>query len=41
MKKSEVVSLAIGHFDIYFGNHYEEVVRRQLDFLKKHLTGAL
>ena len=41
MERSEVVSLAIGHFDIYFANHYEEVVRRQLGFLKKHLAGAL
>jgi len=41
MKNSEVVSLAIGHFDIYFGKHYEEAVRRQVDFLKKHLTGAV
>lgn len=38
MRNSEVVSLAIGHFDIYFGKHFEEVVQKQIGFLKKHLT---
>lgn len=40
MKNSEVISLPIGHFDIYLGEHYEMAVQRQIDFLKKHLTGA-
>lgn len=40
MKNSEVISLPIGHFDIYLGKHYEMAVQRQIDFLKKHLTGA-
>lgn len=41
MKNSEVVPLPIGHFDIYLGEHHEQAVRRQVDFLKKHLTGAI
>ena len=41
MKNSEVVSLAVGHFDMYFGRHYEVAVRRQVDFLKKHLKGSV
>jgi pimeloyl-ACP methyl ester carboxylesterase len=40
MKNSGVVSLPIGHFDIYLGEHYEQAVRRQVDFLKKHLAGG-
>jgi pimeloyl-ACP methyl ester carboxylesterase len=40
MKNSEVISLPIGHFDIYLGEHYEMAVQRQIDFLKKHLTGV-
>jgi fermentation-respiration switch protein FrsA (DUF1100 family) len=38
VKNSEVVSLAMGHFDVYFGEHFEEATRRQVEFLKKHLV---
>jgi fermentation-respiration switch protein FrsA (DUF1100 family) len=38
VKNSEVVSLAMGHFDIYFGEYFEEATRRQVDFLKEHLV---
>lgn len=34
---SEVRRYPIGHFDIYFGEHFERSVRDQLAFLQRHL----
>jgi fermentation-respiration switch protein FrsA (DUF1100 family) len=34
---AEVKYYAIGHFDIYFGSHFERSVGDQIEFLKKHL----
>jgi fermentation-respiration switch protein FrsA (DUF1100 family) len=35
--RAEVVRYPIGHFDIYFGEHFETAVRDQLDFLRRRL----
>ena len=36
-KFAEVKNYPIGHFDIYFGDNFEESVSDQLKFFKKHL----
>lgn len=36
-KYAEVKHYPIGHFDIYFGDHFEKSVRDQLEFFKKYL----
>ncbi len=36
--KGELVELAIGHFDIYTGAPFEEAVKREADFLVRHLS---
>ena len=34
--RAEIKRYPIGHFDIYFGDHFERSVRDQLDFLCRH-----
>ena len=34
---AEVKHYPIGHFDIYFGEHFEQAVKDQIEFYKKHL----
>ena len=36
-KHAEVKRYPIGHFDIYVGENFEQAVRDQLDFFKRHL----
>ena len=37
-EKAEIKRYPIGHFDIYTGDHFEQAVRDQIEFFKKHLT---
>jgi len=37
-EKAEVKRYPIGHFDIYTSDHFEQAVRDQVEFFKKHLT---
>ncbi len=37
MEDARIVSLPIGHFDIYSGQPFEQAVGTQVDFLKQHL----
>lgn len=37
MSNARVVSLPIGHFDIYAGDYFEQAVKTQSAFLKQHL----
>ena len=36
----ELRTYPIGHFEIYFGEHFERAVGDQLDFLRRHLDPA-
>ncbi|MCK4755033.1 MAG: alpha/beta hydrolase [Calditrichia bacterium] len=36
-EKAEIKRYPIGHFDIYTGDHFEQPVRDQIEFFKKHL----
>jgi hypothetical protein len=38
--KAHLVSLPIGHFDIYLGEWFERSSRAQLDFFKAALQGG-
>lgn len=38
MRKAEVIQLPVGHFDVYTGENFELVIRKQIDFLKKCFT---
>lgn len=38
MSRAKLVSLPVGHFDVYFGDVFEQVVKREIDFIK-HITG--
>lgn len=40
IKRSQLVTMPIGHFDIYDGEEFEEAVRLQRAFLAEHLKGA-
>lgn len=35
--QAQVETYPIGHFDIYFGDHFERAVKSQVDFLGQHL----
>lgn len=37
MKRTELISLPIGHFEPYLGETFNQVSKKQLDFLKTHL----
>lgn len=37
LQDSEVLSLQCGHFDVYTGDLFEEVVKKESEFLKEHL----
>ncbi len=37
IEDSEIISLNCGHFDVYTGDLFEEVVERESEFLKRHL----
>jgi len=39
MPRSEKVCLPVGHFDVYAGEVFEQVVEMEARFLKKHLCG--
>ena len=38
--KAEIKRYPIGHFDIYTGEYFEQAVRDQIEFFKKHLTAT-
>jgi len=40
MGRSRLVSLPVGHFDVYSGPAFEEVVDEEVDFLREQLFGA-
>jgi len=40
IRRSQLVTMPIGHFDIYDGEEFAEAVRLQRDFLAGHLDGA-
>lgn len=37
---AQVVRYPVGHFDVYFDEPFEQAVRDQTEFLRKHLLGA-
>ncbi len=39
MEKATMISLPVGHFQVYSGEPFEEVVRLEADFLQKYLQG--
>ena len=40
MKDAEMVSRQVGHFDVYVGEEFEQVVELQAEFLARHLLNA-
>jgi poly(3-hydroxyalkanoate) synthetase len=38
MKQPEFMTIPGGHFDLYFGEQFDIVSKKQLEFFKKHLT---
>jgi pimeloyl-ACP methyl ester carboxylesterase len=38
MTRSTMISFSVGHFDVYFGDTFEQVVGLEADFLAKHLV---
>ncbi len=38
MSNATIVSMPVGHFDVYTGSFFEEVVAAEADFLQKHLS---
>lgn len=40
MREVTLVHLDAGHFDVYVGELFEEVVKREADFLERHLLGG-
>jgi hypothetical protein len=39
MSKGELMSVPCGHFDVYRGKWFDEVVQKETEFLKKTLIG--
>jgi pimeloyl-ACP methyl ester carboxylesterase len=37
LRNAEVIGLPVGHFDVYTGELFKEVVEKQAGFLKGHL----